>query len=140
MTSKSNISKVAEYSGSAYKHSFVTDLETERPKKGLSKSTIEFISKKKKEPGWMLEWRLKAYDIWQKMEEPTWANLEFEKIDYQDIYYFSAPKGFDEKPKSLDEIDPKIIETYNKLGIPLKEQKILAGVAVDALPWYNQED
>ena len=81
----------------------------------------------------MLEWRLKAFTKWKTMKEPTWANISFPNIDYQDIYYYSAPKGFENKPKSLDEVDPKLIETYNKLGIPLKEQKVLAGVAVDAV-------
>ena len=81
----------------------------------------------------MLEWRLKAFSKWKKMKEPKWANLSFPEIDYQDIYYYSAPKGFEKKPKDLSEVDPKLIETYNKLGIPLKEQKVLAGVAVDVV-------
>ena len=117
----------------SYKYGFVTDIESERPKKGLNENTIEYISKKKKEPEWMLEWRLKAFTKWKTMKEPTWANISFPNIDYQDIYYYSAPKGFEDKPKSLDEVDPKLIETYNKLGIPLQEQKGLAGVAVDAV-------
>ena len=116
-----------------YKYGFVTQIESERPKKGLNEDTIEYISSKKNEPKWMLEWRLKAYNKWLKMKEPKWANLKFPKIDYQDIYYFSAPKGFEKKPKDLSEVDPKLLETYNKLGIPLKEQKVLAGVAVDAV-------
>ena len=116
-----------------YKYGFVTKIESERPKKGLNEDTIEYISSKKNEPKWMLEWRLKAYNKWLKMKEPKWANLKFPKIDYQDIYYFSAPKGFEKKPKDLSEVDPKLLETYNKLGIPLKEQKVLAGVAVDAV-------
>ena len=126
-------SDIKEISNSSYKHGFVTDLDSERSKKGLSEETIHYISKKKKEPKWMLDWRLKAYTTWLKMKEPKWAKLKFDKINYQDSYYFAAPKGFDNKPKSLDEVDPKLIETYNKLGIPLKEQKILAGVAVDAV-------
>ena len=117
----------------AYKYGFVTDVESDRPKKGLNQDTIEFISGKKKEPKWMLEWRLKAFSKWKKMKDPSWVNINFPKIDYQDIYYYASPKGFDEKPKSLDEVDPKLLETYEKLGIPLKEQKILAGVAVDAV-------
>ena len=116
-----------------YKYGFVTQIESERPKKGLNEDTIEYISSKKNEPKWMLEWRLKAYNKWLKMKEPKWANLKFPKIDYQDIYYFSAPKGFEKKPKDLSEVDPKLLETYNKLGIPLKEQKVLAGVAVDVV-------
>ena len=127
--------KESDYSNIAdenYKFGFVTDLDTEKPPKGLSVDTIRFISKKKNEPSWMLNWRLEAFKIWQKMEEPNWAELKFDKINYQDAYYFAAPKGFEDKPKSLDDVDPKLIETYNKLGIPLKEQEVLAGVAVDA--------
>ena len=116
-----------------YKYGFVTQIESERPKKGLNEDTIKYISSKKNEPKWMLEWRLKAYNKWLKMKEPKWANLKFPKIDYQDIYYYAAPKGYENTPKSLDEVDPKLIETYNKLGIPLQEQKVLAGVAVDAV-------
>ena len=116
-----------------YKYGFVTQIESERPKKGLNEDTIKYISSKKNEPKWMLEWRLKAYNKWLKMKEPKWANIKFPKIDYQDIYYFSAPKGFEKKPKDLSEVDPKLLETYNKLGIPLEEQKVLAGVAVDAV-------
>tara|TARA_B100000579_G_scaffold412087_1_gene403468 strand:+ start:3969 stop:5423 length:1455 start_codon:yes stop_codon:yes gene_type:complete len=116
-----------------YKYGFVTSIETERAKKGLDKDIIKFISNKKKEPEWMLNWRLKAYDTWQSLDEPNWANLNFPKINYQDIYYYAAPKNFKEKPKSLDEVDPKLLETYNKLGIPLEEQKVLAGVAVDVV-------
>jgi len=125
-----NINKI---SAQQYKQGFITELETERPEKGLSEDTIRYISKKKNEPLWMLEWRLRAYKIWQKLSEPNWTRLKYDKIDYQNAYYFSAPKGFEEKPKSLDDVDPKLIETYNKLGIPLKEQKVLAGVAVDVV-------
>ena len=127
------IEQIDRYIDKSYKYGFVTDLESDRPAKGLNEDTIKFISQKKKEPKWMLDWRLKAFERWQKMPEPTWANINFPNIDYQDIYYYSAPKGFESKPKSLDEVDPKLIETYNKLGIPLKEQKVLAGVAVDAV-------
>jgi len=127
------IDSIRKISEGKYKEGFVTDLEEERPQKGLSEEIIKYISNKKNEPQWMLDWRLKAYEIWKKMEEPSWAKLNYDKINYQDSYYFSAPKGFEEKPKSLDEVDPKLIETYNKLGIPLKEQEILAGVAVDAV-------
>ena len=116
-----------------YKYGFVTDIVSERPKKGLDENTIKFISNKKNEPDWMLEWRLNAYRKWLKMKKPIWSNLNIPNIDYQDIYYYSAPKGFEEKPKDLSEVDPKLIETYNKLGIPLAEQKVLAGVAVDAV-------
>ncbi len=116
-----------------YKYGFVTEIDSEKPIKGLNEETIKFISRKKNEPQWMLEWRLKAYSKWKKMNDPNWANLNFPKINYQDIYYYSAPKGFDKKPKDLSEVDPKLIETYNKLGIPLEEQKVLAGVAVDVV-------
>ncbi|MDC0625520.1 Fe-S cluster assembly protein SufB [Alphaproteobacteria bacterium] len=122
-----------KYAQDNYKYGFVTDIDSDRPKKGLDEGIIKFISKKKKEPEWMLTWRLDCYKKWLKMSDPQWANLKFPKIDYQDIYYYSAPKGFDEKPKDLSEVDPKLIETYNKLGIPLEEQKVLAGVAVDAV-------
>ena len=121
------------YSKNKYKYGFVTDIDDEKPKKGLNEDTIKFISLKKNEPDWMLQWRLKAFSKWKKMKEPKWANLNFPQIDYQDIYYYSAPKGFEKKPKDLSEVDPKLIETYNKLGIPLEEQKVLAGVAVDVV-------
>ncbi len=122
-----------KYAQDKYKYGFVTDIESERPRKGLDEETIKFISHKKDEPGWMLTWRLDSYKKWLKMSDPQWANLNFPEIDYQDIYYYSAPKGFEDKPKDLSEVDPKLIETYNKLGIPLEEQKVLAGVAVDAV-------
>ena len=125
-----DISNLAEQK---YKYGFHTDIISEQPAKGLNLKTIEYISLKKNEPQWMLNWRLKSFEKWKTMKEPTWANISFPKINYQDIYYFSAPKGFENKPKSLDEVDPKLLETYEKLGIPLKEQKILAGVAVDAV-------
>jgi len=122
-----------KYAQDKYKYGFVTDIDSDRPKKGLDDEVIKFISKKKNEPQWMLTWRLDCYKKWLKMSDPQWSNLKFPKIDYQDIYYYSAPKGFEEKPKDLSEVDPKLIETYNKLGIPLEEQKVLAGVAVDAV-------
>jgi len=117
----------------SYKHGFVTDIESETIPKGLNEEIVRIISKKKNEPEWMLEWRLKAFYRLKSMKIPTWAKVEFDEIDFQALYYYSAPKGHDDKPKSLDEIDPKILETYNKLGIPLTEQKMLAGVAVDAI-------
>jgi Fe-S cluster assembly protein SufB len=122
-----------KYSQNKYKYGFVTDIDADKPNKGLNEETIKFISKKKNEPEWMLSWRLESYKKWLKMPNPQWANLNFPEIDYQDIYYYSAPKGFEKKPKDLSEVDPKLIETYNKLGIPLEEQKVLAGVAVDAV-------
>ena len=116
-----------------YKYGFVTDIEAETAPKGLSEDIVRFISAKKEEPEWLLEWRLKAYRHWQTMPEPDWAKVNFPPIDYQDSYYYSAPKQPGDGPKSLDEVDPKLLETYEKLGIPLSEQKVLAGVAVDAV-------
>ncbi|TNE64331.1 MAG: Fe-S cluster assembly protein SufB [Alphaproteobacteria bacterium] len=128
--------QISEITGD-YKYGFVTDIESERAPKGLSEEVVRFISAKKNEPEWMLEWRLKAYAAWQKMEEPDWARVSYPKIDYNDIYYYSAPKR--KKLQSLDEVDPELLATYAKLGIPLEEQKVLAGVegaprvAVDAV-------
>ena len=118
--------------GEAYKYGFVTDIEMERAPKGLSEDTVRFISAKKEEPDWLLEWRLRAFRMWKTMAEPTWAKVTYPPIDYQDAYYFAAPKT-KEGPKSLDEVDPELLATYEKLGIPLQEQEMLAGVAVDAV-------
>ncbi|GBD32016.1 MAG: Fe-S cluster assembly protein SufB [Gemmatimonadales bacterium] len=115
-----------------YKYGFYTDIESELAPPGLSEEIIRLISEKKGEPDWMLEWRLKAYRNWLKMEEPHWANVRYGPIDYQAIHYYAAPKQR-KQPKSLDEVDPKLLETFEKLGIPLEEQKRLAGVAVDAV-------
>ena len=116
-----------------YKYGFVTDIESDKAPKGLNEDIIRFISAKKDEPKWMLDWRLKAFATWQKMESPDWAKLDIEPIDYQDIYYYSAPKS-GEGPASLDEVDPELLKTYAKLGISLDEQKVLAGVvAVDVV-------
>ena len=115
-----------------YQHGFVTDVETETVPRGLSEDTVRLISAKKNEPPFMLEWRLKAYRRWQSMTEPHWSNVTYPAIDYQDIIYYSAPKSV--KPlQSLDDADPELLRTYEKLGIPLTEQKRLAGVAVDAI-------
>ncbi|PRY61655.1 iron-regulated ABC transporter membrane component SufB [Vreelandella songnenensis] len=116
-----------------YKDGFVTDIESDTLPPGLDEDTIAFISKKKGEPEWMLEWRLDAYHQWLKMKEPSWAHLDYPPIDYQSISYFSAPKRPEDGPQSLDEVDPKLLETYEKLGIPLHERAALAGVAVDAV-------
>jgi Fe-S cluster assembly protein SufB len=115
-----------------YKFGFTSDVDQDIIAPGLSEDTVRFISAKKNEPEWMLEWRLKAFRHWLTMKEPTWANVHYPKIDYQAISYFAAPRS-KEGPKSLDEIDPEILKTYEKLGIPLKEQQMLAGVAVDAV-------
>jgi len=121
-----------QITSSEYKYGFVTDIEADEAPKGLSEDTIRFISAKKNEPEWMLEYRLKAFRHWQKMEEPVWANVNYPKIDFQDIIYYSAPKQ-KVAPKSLDEIDPELRNTFEKLGISLNEQKRLTGVAVDAV-------
>ena len=110
-----------------YKYGFVTDIESDKAPKGLTEDTIRFISAKKSEPAWMLAWRLEAYRRWLTMSEPTWAKVDFGPIDYQDIHYYAAPKG-KEGPKSLDEIDPEILKTYEKLGIPLREREALLGI------------
>lgn len=116
-----------------YKYGFVTDIEQEFAPKGLNEDTVRFISLKKNEPEFMLNWRLKAFRFWEKMKEPKWPNLKYPAIDYQDAYYYAAPKSYGNKPKSLDEIDPEIRNTFEKLGIPLAEQQRLAGIAVDAV-------
>ncbi|MEZ4547647.1 MAG: Fe-S cluster assembly protein SufB [Thermodesulfobacteriota bacterium] len=124
-----DLEKLAEQE---YKYGFFTNVEQEIAPKGLNEDTIRLISHKKEEPEWLLEWRLEAYKHWLTMKEPRWANVKFAPIDYQNISYYAAPKK-KEGPKSLDEIDPEIKEAYDKLGIPLDEQKMLAGVAVDAV-------
>ena len=116
-----------------YEYGFVTDVEQDTAPPGLSEEIVAFISAKKNEPRWLLDWRLQAYRGWLEMVEPRWANVRYEPIDYQSICYYAAPKSDDDRPKSLDEIDPEILATYEKLGIPLKEQEMLAGVAVDAV-------
>ena len=120
-----------------YKYGFETDIESEKAPKGLNEDVIRFISAKKNEPEWMLEWRLEAYKRWQTMDEPKWARVHYPEIDFQELYFYSAPKST-EGPKSLDEVDPELLATYEKLGIPLREQAVLAGVegakvAVDAV-------
>ena len=111
-----------------YKYGWATDIEMDYAPKGLSEDIVRLISEKNGEPEWMLEWRLQAYERWLQMDEPEWAMVDYPKIDYQEQYYYAKPKSMAEKPKSLDEVDPKLLETYAKLGIPLKEQMILAGV------------
>ena len=128
------VKSVEEATGGEYKYGFYTDIEVELAPKGLNEDIVRFISAKKDEPDWLLEWRLKAFNLWLKLdvEEPSWANIRRGPIDFQDAYYYAAPKQ-GEAPKSLDEVDPELLETYKKLGIPLKEQEALAGVAVDAV-------
>jgi len=131
-----NVNTIHDFANQEYKWGFVTDVEQDRISRGLNEDTIRQISAKKNEPAFMLEWRLKAYRHWASLEqsqaEPKWANIKYPPINYQDLYYYSAPK---KKPglKSLDEVDPEILATYEKLGIPLEERKMLAGVAVDAV-------
>ncbi len=127
------VETLQELADQKYKYGFVSDIASEFAPKGLNEDIVRFISAKKNEPEWMLEWRLDAYRRWIKMEEPAWARVNYPKIDFQDFYYYAAPKGDGEKPKSLDEIDPELLRTYEKLGIPLSEQKMLSGVAVDAV-------
>ena len=116
-----------------YKYGFYTDVEVDAAPPGLNEDIIRFISQKKNEPEWLTDWRLKAYRHWLTMSEPTWPKAHHGPIDFQGIVYYSAPKGKKDGPKSLDEVDPKLLETYEKLGIPLKERERLAGVAVDAV-------
>ena len=112
-----------------YKYGFESLIELDFAPKGLNEDIVRFISKKKNEPQFMLDWRLKAYRYWLTMKEPDWAHLHYNPIDYQDLYYFAAPKSRKEGPKSLDEVDPEIRNTFERLGIPLSEQASLAGVA-----------
>jgi len=127
------IEQYNELTDDKYKYGFVTDIEMETAPKGLNEDIVRFISAKKNEPEWMLESRLKAYRHWQTMPEPEWLKPNFPEIDYQDSYYYAAPKSNADKPQSLDEVDPELLRTYEKLGIPLHEQEMLAGVAVDAV-------
>src|SRR5579872_4995801 len=121
---------IEEVTSSDYKYGFTTDIEQEFALKGLTEDTVRFISAKKGEPEWLLEWRLKAYRAWLKMEQPKWQNVHFPTIDFQSIIYYAAQKK-KKKIESLDDVDPEIRATYDKLGIPIQEQKVLAGVAVD---------
>lgn len=129
--SSTELNEIEQLTEQKYKYGFVTEIEEDRIPKGLNEDIIRLITEKKNEPEWMLEWRLKAYRNWIKMKEPHWSNVHYEPIDYQNIIYYSAPKK--KNVKSLDEVDPEILSTFNKLGIPLEEQKALAGVAVDAV-------
>src|SRR5262245_52045745 len=132
------VARVRDIDVDKYKYGFFTDIEVIKAPKGLSEDTVRFISAKKGEPEWLTDWRLQAYRRWLTMTEPTWANVKHPKIDFQDLYYYAAPKST-EGPKSLAEVDPELLATYAKLGIPLKEQEVLAGVqgaprvAVDAV-------
>jgi len=129
----SAVEQIEGLTAQEYKYGFVTDIDQETLAPGLTEDTVRFISAKKEEPEWLLDWRLKAFRHWQGMTEPTWPNVSYPKIDYQSISYYAAPKSADDKPKSLDEVDPELLATYEKLGIPLEERAVLAGVAVDAV-------
>jgi Fe-S cluster assembly protein SufB len=124
---------IEDFGDGDYKYGFVTDIETEYLEPGLSEDTVRFISAKKNEPEWMLQWRLKAFRRWQTMEEPVWPKVDYPKIDFQAISYFAAPKSLEDAPKSLADVDPELLATYEKLGVPLHERAALAGVAVDAV-------
>jgi Fe-S cluster assembly protein SufB len=126
-------SSVDHFVQQKYRHGFVTDIESETVPPGLNEDVIRWISARKEEPQWLLEWRLQAYGLWLEMKQPDWAHLNIEPIDLQAISYFSAPKSDKDRPQSLDEVDPKLLETYDKLGVPLHERARLAGVAVDAV-------
>jgi len=129
----STATEVSELIGREYKEGFVTEIESDTLPPGLDEGVIRAVSAKKNEPDFMLDWRLDAFERWQKMNEPAWAHVDYAPIDFQGISYYSAPRSQADGPASLDEVDPKLLETYNKLGIPLEEQKFLAGVAVDAV-------
>ncbi len=127
--------------GEKYKYGFETDIEMDFAPKGVNEDIVRLISKKNDEPEWMLEWRLQALNRWQQMEEPDWAMVNYPEIDFQDIYYYARPKSMEDRPKSLDDVDPKLLATYEKLGIPLKEQMILAGVeGADSTPAEGRMD
>src|SRR5919106_4584631 len=123
---------IEELATREYKYGFVTEVETETIPKGLNEDVVRMISQKKGEPEWLLEWRLKAYRVWLSMKEPTWQNVKYDPINYQDIVYYSAPKK-KKTLNSLDEVDPGVKATFDKLGIPIEEQQLFAGVAVDAV-------
>ncbi|ABI56079.1 Fe-S cluster assembly protein SufB [Alkalilimnicola ehrlichii MLHE-1] len=124
---------IEQHTKKGYEAGFTTDIEQEHLPPGLSEDTVRFISAKKGEPEWMLEWRLEAYRNWLKMPHPRWAHVDYPQIDFQAISYFAAPKSDDDRPKSLEDVDPKLLETYEKLGVPMHEREQLAGVAVDAV-------
>ncbi|MBM3653403.1 MAG: Fe-S cluster assembly protein SufB, partial [Alphaproteobacteria bacterium] len=121
------VARVESIDVDAYKYGFSTDIESEKAPKGLNEDIVRFISAKKNEPQWLTDWRLEAYRRWLTMPEPRWARVHYPRIPFQDLYYYSAPKSTP-GPKSLDDVDPELLRTYEKLGIPLREQEILAGV------------
>ena len=134
---KETVEQVQSLAGEKYKYGFSSDIDSDKAPKGLNEDIIRFISAKKEEPEWLLEWRLDAFERWLTMSEPEWAMVDYPQINYQDLYYYSAPKSMDDRPETLDDVDPELLRTYEKLGIPLSEQEVLAGVknrvAVDAV-------
>src|SRR3712207_6174066 len=137
MADLDTLERIKDIDVDKYKYGFSTDIESEKAPKGLSEDIVAFISRKKGEPEWMLEWRLEAYKRWLNMAEPRWARVHYQPIDFQDLYYYAAPKR-NPAPKSLDEVDPELLKVYEKLGVPLREREVLAGVegakvAVDAV-------
>jgi len=133
MTAPTSTDMLEQYAEKDYEFGFVTDIEQDTVPPGLDEDVVRLISAKKQEPEWLTEWRLKAYRHWLRMKEPSWANIRYDPVDYQSISYYSAPKSKEDGPKSLDEVDPELLRTYERLGIPLREQEMLAGVAVDAV-------
>jgi Fe-S cluster assembly protein SufB len=127
------IDPIQERISKEYEWGFVTDIGEDKIPKGLDEDVVRVNSARKGEPEWLLEWRLRAFRAWQKMDEPAWPNVHYPKIDFQDIHYYSSPKSAEDGPKSMDEVDPEIRRTFDKLGIPLVEQMRLSGVAVDAV-------
>jgi len=125
--------QINTYLKNDYRAGFVTDIASETLPPGLNENVVRFISQKKGEPQWVLDWRLKAYAAWLNMPRPRWAHVHFPEIDFNEISYYSSPKSLADMPQSLDEVDPELLATYEKLGIPLHEQAMLAGVAVDAV-------
>ena len=132
VTPEKNNDIINDVTSGEYKYGFVTNIDTDIIPQGLNEDVVRLISQKKGEPEWLLEFRLKAYRHWLTLEVPTWAHLDIPEIDFQAISYYAAPKK-KEGPKSLDEVDPELLDTFNKLGIPLEEQKVLSGMAVDAV-------
>ena len=130
------VEQVNKFGGEHYKYGFASEIDADKAPLGLNEDIVRFISAKKDEPEWLLAWRLDAFERWQTMTEPEWAHVDFPKIDFQDLCYYAAPKSMEDGPQSLDEVDPELLRTYEKLGIPLIEQEMLAGVrkvAVDAV-------
>ena len=130
---RETVDQVANFGGENYKYGFTTDIDADKAPNGLNADIIRFISAKKEEPEWLLEWRLDAFERWQTMQEPDWAHVDYPKIDYQDLCYYAAPKSMEDGPKSLDEVDPELLRTYEKLGIPPHQIPVPLTLANDGL-------